>query len=302
MNRLTTEQRRRNKSRDDEWQLAENHRSQVTRRILALAGGGEGRLCILGAGNANDLDLRALTAAFREVHLVDVDGEALQRGVARQLPEESGLADGNWQGGDLRRAAGGAKIRLHPAVDVTGIWDTLAKLETTPADAAPAELLDRAANVGPLLLPGPFDVAVSAGLLSQLIDGVVLSLPPTSASFMQLLLSVRSGHLRLLARLTAPGGHGLLITDFVSAATAPELTSLSDDHVGELADRLAATGNFFHGINPVFLPQLFEQDSMLRSLISRVNHRGHWIWNQRSRRYAVLAIEFERRQSNSGTP
>jgi hypothetical protein len=289
MNPLTTEQCRRNRNRDEEWRLAENHRRQVTQRIVTLAGG-ERRLCLLGAGNANDLDLRALTAAFHEVHLVDIDGEALERGVARQVSQDSGLPD---SGSDPQRADG-TKIRLHAGVDVTGIWDAMGNLKTVPADAELAKLLDGAANVSPLPLPGPFDVVVSAGLLSQLIDAVVLSVPATSPAFMQLLLGVRSGHLRLLARLTAPGGRGLLISDFVSSATVPELATTSDDRVGELAERLAAAGNFFHGINPVYLASLFEQDSVLRTLVARVSHRGHWIWNQRARQYAVLAIEFER--------
>lgn len=282
MNRLLSEQFRRNKNRDDQWLVAENHRKHVTGRILDLAGTGARRLCILGAGNANDLDLAALTSAFHEVHLVDIDGDALERGVARQSLKENGPQS--------------AKIRLHPAVDVTGIWDELGALaqETSPADATFAELVDRSVSVASLPLPGPFDVTVSAGLLSQLIDGVVLCLPATSVHFMSLLLSVRSGHVRLLARLTQPGGYGLLITDFVSSATAPELATASDDRMGELAGRLAATGNFFHGINPVFLIRLFEEDPVLRPLIARVSQRGHWIWNQRSRQYAVLAIEFER--------
>ena len=35
------------------------------------------RLCILGAGNTNDLDLAALLSTHREVHLVDIDSESL---------------------------------------------------------------------------------------------------------------------------------------------------------------------------------------------------------------------------------
>jgi hypothetical protein len=288
MNRLTAEQHRRNRARDDQWQLAENHRRQVTDRIVALTGDGERRLCILGAGNATDLDLPTLVAAFREVHLVDIDGEAIQRGVARQEAKLLGAR---------------AKIHLHGGVDVTGVWDALAGLSQEAPDATLAKLVDSAMQAASLPLPGPFDVTVSAGLVSQLIEGVVMSVPARAARFMQLLLGVRAGHLRLLARLAAPRGRGLLITDFVSSETVPELTTMGDDRVGELAERLAAAGNFFHGLNPVFLARLFEQDPVLRPLIARVSNRGHWIWTQRSRRYAVLAIEFERsQQSSPGTP
>ncbi|HEV3339898.1 MAG TPA: hypothetical protein VG125_06065 [Pirellulales bacterium] len=286
MNRLIAEQRRRNRTRDDQWQLTESHRRHVTDRIVALAGCGDRRLCVLGAGNANDLDLPALAAAFREVHLVDIDGDALERGVARREASVPHVR---------------AKIHLHPGVDVTGVWDALGGLPREATDATLAELAERAAQVICLPLPGPFDVAVSAGLVSQLIDGVVMSVPAMSTRFMQLVLSVRSGHLRLLARLVSPRGRGLLITDFVSSETAPELANTPDDRVGELAERLAAAGNFFHGLNPAFLTGLFQQDPVLRPLIARVNDRGHWIWTQRSRRYAVMAIEFERSQSSPGT-
>jgi hypothetical protein len=283
MNRLTAEQCRRNRNRDDQWKVSAHHRRNVTERIVSLAHGG--RLCVLGAGNSNDLDLPRLATVFDQIHLYDIDGEALSRGLARQFET----------GGNTRRAAEQrATIHLHPGVDLTGIWDDLDTLSIhPPTGAALDELIGRAANP-PLPLDGRFDVAVSLGLVSQLIDGVVRCAPESCPKFMELLLSVRSGHLRLLARLTAPGGHGLLITDFVSSATAAELATARDAELGALVDQLAAQGNFFHGLNPLFLPALFQQDPVLHNLIAGVTHRGFWIWNQRARQYAVLAIEFER--------
>ncbi len=47
---------------------------------------GRGRLCLLGAGNANDVDLNALAARFGEIHLVDIDPDAVARAVARLPP------------------------------------------------------------------------------------------------------------------------------------------------------------------------------------------------------------------------
>jgi len=42
------------------------------------------RLCILGAGNCNDLDFEALSAWYSEITLVDLDLEAVTRAVERR--------------------------------------------------------------------------------------------------------------------------------------------------------------------------------------------------------------------------
>ena len=53
----------------DQWAGFADHR----RRVSGLLATGPGRLCVLGAGNANDLDLATLLEVHREVHLVDLD-------------------------------------------------------------------------------------------------------------------------------------------------------------------------------------------------------------------------------------
>ena len=57
------------------------HRARLTREIAERApASGRGRLCLLGAGNANDVDLELLAKRFAEVHLVDLDRDAVGRG------------------------------------------------------------------------------------------------------------------------------------------------------------------------------------------------------------------------------
>ncbi len=80
-----------NRSTATAWAIYRAHRSRVTNLILDLAGGDATNspelrrsLCVLGAGNCNDLDLNLLMRYFRRVCLVDIDGDAVHAGVARQ--------------------------------------------------------------------------------------------------------------------------------------------------------------------------------------------------------------------------
>src|SRR4051812_19957276 len=128
------------------------HRARLTREIAERApAGGAGRLCLLGAGNANDVDLDALAAAYREVHLVDIDGEALERARARVV---AGLQ---------------ARVVLHAPVDASGLFDRLdGWARVAPAAATLAgEVAPAVARVAGRL-SGGFDAVVSCCLLTQL--------------------------------------------------------------------------------------------------------------------------------------
>src|SRR5687767_6985847 len=75
-------EQRGNRDVRDLWERYRGHRQRVTAEILALAPAGAepgGRVCLLGAGNANDLELEALASRFDEIHLVDIDPGALSR-------------------------------------------------------------------------------------------------------------------------------------------------------------------------------------------------------------------------------
>ncbi len=84
MNELLTDQQVLNRTTAAEWESYETHRRRVTDVVLATAAFRGGRLCVLGAGNCNDLDLVALAGVFNEIHLVDVDGDAVEAALRRQ--------------------------------------------------------------------------------------------------------------------------------------------------------------------------------------------------------------------------
>src|SRR4029077_12213924 len=115
-----------NRKTRDLWERFRRHRRRVTAEILALAPGGNGarggRLCLLGAGNANDFDLEVLAARFDEVHLVDIDPGALANANSRQS------------------APARAKLRIHAPVDLSGLYHQLDRATRLP----PADALVRA--------------------------------------------------------------------------------------------------------------------------------------------------------------
>ena len=62
------------------WDAYAHHRRMVMSHVPRRGGA----ICIFGAGNCADIDLEQLGAAFQSIHLVDIDGDALERARARQ--------------------------------------------------------------------------------------------------------------------------------------------------------------------------------------------------------------------------
>jgi hypothetical protein len=266
----------------ESWQAFGPHRAKVTGLLRDTAQPGTSRLCVLGAGNCNDLDLNVLLRHHREVHLVDLDAAALAQGVARQ-----GLASH-------------AAIHQHGAVDVTGVIDRAG--QWSPQAAVPDDELARCADepvrrVSPALA-GPFDVTASTCLLSQLVQMIVGTLGEAHPRFLAAVQAVRAGHLRLLADLVAPGGLGVLITDFVSSDSFAPLGTLSEEALAAVAPELIRAQNFFHGANPAVLTSLLRTDPAIAPHVAALECVRPWLWDLGPRVYAVCAWKFRKR----GTP
>jgi hypothetical protein len=278
MNPLTRLQLEHNRESAAGWEAFAAHREKVTDLLAGGSAPEPSRLCVLGAGNCNDLDLPALLRPHREVHLVDLDAEALARGVARQ-----GLADS-------------PAVHRHGGMDVTGVLDALAGW-APPAAISPADLaacaLEPLRRVAPAL-PGPFDVVASTCLLSQLILAVVHAVGERHPRFLELLQAVRAGHLRLLANLIAPGGAGVLITDVVSSDTFPALGSVAEETFPGVLAQLIRERNFFHGVNPSVLVSLFRTDPVLAREVAGLEPLRPWRWDLGPRLYAVCALKLRK--------
>src|SRR5260370_28026752 len=70
----------------DDWALYADHRAHFTEGLLSCARQLGGRLCLLGAGQCNDVDLERLAEAFSEIPLVGICSAALAPAVTRPPP------------------------------------------------------------------------------------------------------------------------------------------------------------------------------------------------------------------------
>src|SRR5438105_15087755 len=80
---ISDEQAKHNRSTQHQWRMYQSHRQQIEHLIVPMRRA-EDRICVLGAGNCNDLDLAWLAQAYREVHLVDIDPAAIDEAAKRQ--------------------------------------------------------------------------------------------------------------------------------------------------------------------------------------------------------------------------
>jgi hypothetical protein len=258
-----------------QWDAFAGHRQKVSDLLLGALDGGR-RLCVLGAGNGNDLDLPALLEATRELHLVDLDAEALARGVRRQ------------------GVGGHPALRLAGGLDVTGTLGRIATWSprTSLSDEDIAAIAESPALRVVPALPGPFDVVASTCLLRPLIAEAFHAVGPHHPRFTELVRAIRVGHLRLLTRLVAPGGRAVLITDVVSSATLPELGALPDSALPGLLPRLVRERNFFHGVSPTTLASSVRRDPVLQARVIGQEPVPPWRWRLHSKLYLVWAMVY----------
>lgn len=263
-----------------------DHRARMTREIVARApAGGGGRLCLLGAGNANDVDLETLARHYAEIHLVDIDAEAVER--ARAAASEP-----------VR-----ARLVLHAPVDVSGTWALLDEWARAPGDGARLS-----AEVGPAVarvvgaLPGPFDVVASCCMLTQLQLALLNAVTDRHPAFDALRALTNAVHVRVLAALMAAGGRALLFTDLTSDETYPFETVESDADLGKLMTDLLAAGNVIRVAHPGLLSAEIRRDPTLSRAFSVRVPLGPWLWrNGPERTFLVYGLELAPREDGRGS-
>ncbi|WP_435022558.1 hypothetical protein TA3x_005753 (plasmid) [Tundrisphaera sp. TA3] len=260
----------------EHWDAFAGHRRNVSARLGAGGAPRPTRLCVVGAGNANDLDLPALLEAHREVHLVDLDAEALALGAGRQ------------------GVAGHPGLRLHGGIDATGMLDAMAAwspwTSVTPADRA--ALTGWPAGRVALALPGGFDLVASTCLLTQLMESARHALGAGHFQLVAVERAIRAGHLRLLDRLAAPGGRACLITEVASSDAIPGLGEVPEADLPGLLRRLAPGSGHFRGVHPAELAEALRDARGTGPNGIGWEPTRPWRWHLHARAYLVWAMAY----------
>ncbi len=268
--------RKNNRASAAGWDLFAGHRDRVTGLVRE---GAEGRLLVLGAGNCNDLELGALASDFSEIHLADLDVDAVGRARARQSPDVA------------------AKLVLHTPVDFSGAYATLPawKSRSIGSDellALPTVALERTLAA----LPRDFDVVVSACCLSQIMHSCFLALGrhPQLEAIAGALARV---HVRALLSLARPGGRVLLVSDVVSTETFPLLELWGQRSPLAMLAEIEQAGNFLSGTAPSFIRKLFMTDEVAAGLIAGPPTLvAPWLWHLGDdMSFLVYALQARRR-------
>jgi len=277
--RLLDEQREANQSTLPWFEAYRGHRESLTRLIIEGVLPGSGlRLCVLGAGNANDLELDKLVEHFSEIHLVDVDAEALEGARARQSPDVA------------------KHLTLHAPVDLTGFLD---KLEAwSRMQVTEEEMLAHPAATGKELAArlGTFDLVVSACVITQMQLSILTALGDAHRLFDAVRHTLALTHLHTLFALTAPGGRALLVTDVLSSKGYHYLNKLPPGaNVLQILGDVMAAERVIYSARPGLFHLLFRQDSVLASQSKLSPPLAAWLWqNGPDIRFLVYAMDIRR--------
>ncbi|HWE02194.1 MAG TPA: hypothetical protein VG326_07250 [Tepidisphaeraceae bacterium] len=270
-----------NRSTGGQWNLYASHRQALERLIVPAAPGG--RICVLGAGNCNDLDLPWLLDAYAQVTLVDIDGGALTRGARFQKVENS------------------PRLRLAGSIDLTGLADRLGAWSKKFSDAEEVDAcIHLAAQPTEKLaaeLGGPFDVVLSPCVLSQLLTPLRDTIKEAHRGFSPLLAAMRARHLRSMTDLLRAGGRGVFACDLFSSKILPDLARVPADQLPALMAKMIAGRKFFSGLDPASVAGALKCDSSIAPLIGKIRTATPWLWHMGlSKTYLVYAVSFEVRK------
>jgi hypothetical protein len=262
----------------DDWALYAGHREQLTAALLASAPKPGARLCILGAGKCNDLDLAALTQQFSEIHLVDIDAPAMASAIARQKPEVR------------------ARLRPHVPVDLSGLSSKkLGKWQRKAPTRTELEAYETTTLAGIIArLPGPFDVVASTCILTQMSFALRQALGERHPMLAPIRLALMATHLRSLAALTLVGGSCLFACDVVSSTSYP-LEALGERDLNEVLNDVVSSGSSYFAANPKLIRDALRHHPDLAERAAEPEQLPPWLWTgPLGRTYLVYALRFER--------
>ena len=112
----------------------------------------------------------------------------------------------------------------------------------------------------------------------------------------ELLLALRTRHLRTVVDLLAPGGAAVVVCDVASSTGYPELLEMRREKLPAFLDRLAYTDRGFDGLSPVAMEAALRSDLLVAPLLGGVRRVAPWLWQLGpARKFLVYALRFRRR-------
>ena len=256
------------------WELFQHHRGIVTNLLLEEAVNPPCSLCVLGAGHCNDINLAKLLEKYEKITLADIDLASLQHGIQQQLP------------------SGHERIEFAHA-DLSNQYQLLEQIEASPKGPSTVQLAQLKASSTFTQIPelGKYDVVASTCLLSQILKKIVMTLDDRDDTFVEILKAARHSHLEVMLNALKPGGVGILVTDFVSSDSLPDLAMTQD--LNSTVIQAISTNNFFHGLNPHMVAKVL-QESELKSKIQTLDLTDPWKWQTQLRVYACFGLIFQK--------
>jgi len=263
----------------DDWILYAGHRAHFTNALLANAHGSAGRLCLLGAGKCNDVDLERLAEVFSEIHLVDIDPSAVASAVARQPAHVR------------------VRLRPHVPVDLSGLSSKrLGKWQRKAPTRAELEAHE-AATLSSVVarLPAPFDVVASACILTQLSFSLTQALGERHPMLGAIRLSVLTTHLRTLLALARVGGRCVFASDVASSTSYPLDALPAERDLSDVLRAVVDAGAGYLTANPKLIQDALRFHPDLAGQASEPEQLPPWLWTGPvGRTYLVYGLSFRR--------
>lgn len=261
------------------YEAFKGHRERLTALVAGAAPPGAlGSLCVLGAGNAFDLDLERLAQDYREVCLVDIDEAAVTRAVSRQSPVVR------------------SKLRLAAPVDLSGLLhaaERWARFEVTAEEVAGHAT--KTARQVCTSVGATFDVVASTCIASQMQLDVVRAFGDRHPLFKVASWTLIVTHLRTLGELTKSGGKALLANDVTAAPLYPV-----DEHYGTnegltLLEAATRAGKIFDFADPRRIRGMLADDPYLKAAFPSWEMADAWVWqNGPTTRFLVYGAVLQR--------
>ena len=108
------------------------------------------------------------------------------------------------------------------------------------------------------------------------------------------ILALRRQHLRTMIQSIRAGGFGLVIFDFVSSQTLPELMRFDESILNSALVNAINEKNFFTGLNPFAVQAELQKHPDFLGLVTDVRLHPPWRWDLGHKQFAVSAISFRR--------